>query len=287
MRPATLDRYRRDIELHILPELGTCRLNELTPKKVQQFLNALTISSKPTGRGRPKNQPVAAPLGARGVAHVRAVLRVALGQAEREELVGRNSAKLVTVPRQTKKQVEALTPDDARAILAAFTDHELEALVTVALATGLRQGELLGLMWGEVDRDAGTVRVVQQLQRIDYAYQIVETKTNNSRRTLSLPAVAVAALRAQRRRQNERRLLLGPDWNDTGLVFTTTSGGQLNGSSVTHRFQKQLKEAGIDRLTFHHLRHGAASLLPLADQFDDEHVRAHRACNAPRCGRQA
>src|SRR6185437_14376030 len=97
--------------------------------------------------------------GPRGVAHVRAVLRVALGQAMHEGLIGQNAAKLVTVPRQSKRKVAPLPPAEARVLLDAFKGHDLEALVTVALGTGLRQGELLGLGWEDVDLDARTVRV--------------------------------------------------------------------------------------------------------------------------------
>src|SRR5207249_1330071 len=91
--------------------------------------------------------------------------------------------------------------------------------------------------------------------------RLVRLKTEQSRRTLPLPVVAVEALRAQRVRQAERRLLLGPEWQDTGLVFTTARGAYLNGSAVTHRFQDHLRAKGLPVRSFHHLRHGAASLL--------------------------
>jgi integrase len=112
-----------------------------------------------------------------------------------------------------------------------------------------------------VDLERGSVRVERQLQRIAGAYQFVPLETVKSRRTLALPAVAVEALRRQKTRQTEARLAAGPAWQDTGLVFTTASGGPIHGSTVTHRFQHRLKEAGLPARRFHDLRHGAASLL--------------------------
>src|SRR5579884_1921675 len=234
VRRTTLLRYTADVENHIKPSLGKLKLRELTPERVQKFIAELS----------------AAGLSPRSVAHCRAVLRIALGQAEREGAIGRNVAKLVTLPRQTQKKVKALGPDEARALLDAFQGDEFEHLVTLALATGMRQGELLGLSWGDIDLDAGTVRVRKQLQRIEKAYELTELKTERSRRTLSLPAIAVAALRAQRTKQAEWRLLFGPEWQNTGLVFTTPTGRYLNGPSLTHRFQEKLKKAGIAPFPF-------------------------------------
>lgn len=245
VRPSTLRDYRGDLNRYIVPELGRLKLAEVTPQRVQAFLNGLAA------RG----------LGTESVRHVRAVLRVALGRAVREGLIGQNAARLVDTPRQARKQVAALTPDDARALLAAFTGHELEPLVTLALATGLRQGELLGLGWDDVDVDAGTLTVRRQLQRIDRAYRLTEPKSVNSRRTLVLPRVAVEALRAQRVRQAALRLRAGPFWEETARVFTTTAGGYVNASSVTHRFSACIAAASRPHLRFHDLRHGAAALL--------------------------
>lgn len=245
VRRTTHARYELDIRLHIKPSLGRLKLAEVTPQAVQTFIAELSAKG----------------LGPRSVANCRAVLRVALGQAEREGLIGQNAAKLVTLPRYTGKTVQALSPEAARALLTAFAGHALENVVTLALATGMRQGELLGLSWEDVDLEAGTLRVRRQLQRIDGAYALTELKTEKSRRTLSLPAVAVQALRAERAKQAESRLFLGPAWQDIGAVFTNAAGGYLNNSSTTHRFEQGLRRAGLDVIPFHDLRHGAASLL--------------------------
>ncbi len=246
VRPKTLKRYRLDIA-RIKKGLGSLRMAELTPAKVQTFIASLSDAG----------------LSPASVKHCRAVLRTALAQAEKEGVVGRNVAKLVTLPRDMHKPVTVISPEIARAILDAHKGDEFEPLVRLALATGLRQGELLGLKWEHVDLDAATLRVVHQLQRIDGAYVLTPPKSERSRRPLSLGSIAMEALRAQKLKQTERRLLLGPAWKDTGLVFTTADGGELAGSTVTHHFQATLRKAGITGVRFHDLRHGAATLLLL------------------------
>jgi integrase len=151
--------------------------------------------------------------------------------------------------------------DQARAILGAVRGDPLEALFTVALALGLRQGEALALRWEDVDLSRGAVSVAATLQRVNGALVRTEPKTRRSRRTLPLTSVAAEALRTHRVRQIEERLLAGDRWDDRGLVFTTSVGTPLDGVSVTHRFQKILERAGLPRYRFHDLRHGTASLL--------------------------
>jgi integrase len=119
----------------------------------------------------------------------------------------------------------------------------------------------LGLQWSDVDFAAGTLKVRRQLQRLDGTYVLTQLKTERSQRTLALGTLALDALRAQRERQTARRLLLGAAWEDSGQVFTTTRGGYLAGSTVTHHFAERLKKAGVPAMPFHNLRQGAASLL--------------------------
>jgi integrase len=212
-------------------------------------------------------------LGAKGlsrqtVAHVRAVLRTALSQAQRWELVSRNVAALADAPHVPDRQVEALSPDDARAVLAAVEGTRLDALVTLVLYTGLRQGEALGLRWSDVDLDAHLLTVRMALQRVfpregASRLELVEPKTRRSRRPVPFPPLVAEALRAQRARQAEDRLGAGPRWVDSlpGFVFTTHHGTPLDGRTVTVQFQAALARAGLPRRRFHELRHGYATLL--------------------------
>ncbi len=245
LRPSTLKSYESYVRLHIIPTLGHHRLTKLTPQDVQTFLNAKSATG----------------LSPRTVQYIRAILRRALGQAVKWGLVGRNVAALVDPPRSVRKLVEPLSADHARAFIAATASDRLGPLFHVAIASGLRQGELFGLRWQDVDLNAGTLTVRHAMQRVNGKPTFVEPKTALSQRTVTLPASAVAALRAQRTCQIENRLLAGSRWQDWGLVFSSTIGTPLEPSNVGHRLHKLLEGAGLPRQRFHDLRHCAASLL--------------------------
>lgn len=259
VRPSTFRRYGDMVRLHIAPELGAIRLSKLTPQHVQAFLNrkcgAPSASRTKVGRPTPRG------LSPRTVRHCHAVLRVALGQALRWGLVSRNVAALVSPPRVEHTEVQPFNPEEARHFLGAVQGDRLEALYTVALACGLRQGEALGLLWDDVDLDAGSLRVCHALQRVDGVLTLVEPKTARSRRNIALPALVVKALRAHRARQLQERLLAGQRWEDTGFVFTTTIGTPLDARNVQDGFKAVLARAKLRQQRFHDLRHGAASLL--------------------------
>jgi integrase len=138
--------------------------------------------------------------------------------------VRRNVATLVDRPRSRRVEVQPLTPQQARTLLAAARGERLEALYLVALAVGLRQGEALGRRWEDIDLDAGVLKVRVALQRVKGKLQLVEPKTTKSRRTIALPQAVVGALRAHRTRQLEERLREGARWQEMGLVFPSTIG---------------------------------------------------------------
>src|SRR5262249_46507331 len=145
--------------------------------------------------------------------YLRAILRRALGQALKWGLVNRNVATVVDPPSVPRPEMQALTPEQARAFLDAVRGDRLQVLYTVALSLGLRQGEALGLRWQDVDLEAGTRRVAVALQRINgQPPRLVEPKTKQSRRTLPIPPALAAHLRAHRIRQVEDRLLAGSNW---------------------------------------------------------------------------
>lgn len=245
IRPATYDSYACLVRMHLVPELGHVPLAKLTPQQVQALLN----------------RKLASGLAPRRVAMIRGVLRTALNQALRWGRVARNVATLVSPPRASHFEVRPLDPAQARAFLEAVRGDRLEALYTVALAIGLRQGEALGLRWDDVDLDAGVLHVRHALQRIDGRPQFVEPKSARSRRTIVLPNLVGDALRVHRVRQTEQRLAVGGEWEENGFVFTTAFGRPLNDSNVTHMFQRHLARAGLPRQRFHDLRHACASLL--------------------------
>jgi integrase len=247
LRPSTHRSYACVVRVHLVPGLGHHALARLTPQDVQRFLNGVAAAGRSP----------------RTVAICRAVLRQALGQAERWGLVTRNAARLAVPPRVPRRPVVPFDPDQARRFLRAIEGDRLEALYVVALSVGLRQGELLGLSWADVDLERGTVRVRQALQRVDGVLVLVEPKSATSHREVALPELARAALRAHRARTRVDRLAMGARWRDDprDLVFTSTIGTPLDGITVTRRFQRILRDAGLPHQRFHDLRHACASLL--------------------------
>ncbi|MDQ3407142.1 MAG: site-specific integrase, partial [Chloroflexota bacterium] len=148
----------------------------------------------------------------------------------------------------------------------------LRALWVTALATGLHQGELLALRWDDVDLDARTLRVRHTLARVDRKLELLEPKTERSRRSIVIPEVVVAALRAHRTRQRMERLVAGSRWMASDHVFATTIGTPIEAAAVTRAFRKALARAGLPHSRFHDLRHAAANFL-LAQGFTLEDVK--------------
>jgi len=245
LRPRTLLSYAQVVRLHILPPLGRVPLQKLSPQHVQTWLNDLQRSG----------------LSPRTCHYARAILRSALGQALRWGVVSRNVAALVEGPRVPKHEIRPLQPDQARALLDAVRVHRLGALFTVALALGLRQGEALGLKWDALDFTTGVLHVRAALQHVGKEWHLVEPKSERSRRSITLPRVAIVALRAHRVRQKKERLLAGSGWKETAFVFTTRTGTPIEPSNLTKEFKRVLKRAGVPEVRFHDLRHTAATFL--------------------------
>lgn len=245
VRPNTLKSYRDTVRLHIIPEIGRIALTRLSPQDVR----AMMTSRAKAGVAPPS------------VRYAVRVLRIALGDAMRMELVPRNVATLVKPPKVAKQEMTMLTPAQATALLEAATEDRMEAVYAVAVTTGMRQGEVLGLLWDDVDLDAARVTVRYQLQRVGGALVRAPLKTGGSRRTLALPGVTVAAFKRQRARQKEARLIAGSRWQETGYVFTSSIGTPLDARNVVRHFHAALDRAGLPRMRFHSLRHSAASFL--------------------------
>jgi integrase len=245
LAPKSYAAYEMYLRRHVVPELGRVRLADLTPEHVQNLL------TRKLDEG----------LAPQSVVHIRGVLRRALGRAVRFGLVARNVAALTDPPRVQRHDVAAMGAEQARAFLDAIRGERLEGLYLLALTTGMRQGELLGLRWQDVDLDNGELRVVHALQRVEGILRLVQPKTAKSRRSVTLPAMTVEALRRHHGQQAEVRLSAGANWTDTSFVFCTSTGRPLEPRNVTRSFQRFLKRAGLPRMRFHDLRHSFATLL--------------------------
>lgn len=243
-RPATLDRYRSVVEIHLRPALGRVGLRKLTPRDVQRYLTSLAGTRSPGT-----------------VAKVHAVLRSALSDAARFDLVERNVAKLVKVPSGQADERRVPTPEEIRQLLDAAAADRLSDAIVVALSLGVRRGELLGLRWEDVDLPGRTVHVARAVQRSGGELRVVEPKTRRSRRRLPLPLAAVQAFERQGAVQARERLAAGSAWDDQGWVFPSTIGTPLEPRNLERTFTRVRERAGLPWLHLHDLRHACGSYL--------------------------
>jgi integrase len=253
VRPTTYRSYEQLIRVHLVPALGHIPLQKLSPAHLQAFYSDRLARGRADGTGG---------LAPRTVRYLHSIVREALAQAVRWQLVARNVADATEPPRAVRPHVQTWDTAQLRRFLTFAQDDEHYGPVwLVAVATGLRRGEVLGLRWEDVDLERGRLHIRRSLVEIGSALHIQEPKTESSRRVLPVPAEVVAALRAHRARQAEHRLRLGPAWQDHGLVFTTASGGPIAPRNLLRRFKALAEAAGLPPIPFHGLRHAHATAL--------------------------
>ena len=247
VKATTYRTYESQIRNHIVPALGKLKLSRLTPAHLQAL-----YAAKLRGGKKPA-----------GVRQMHAILHKALEQAVRFNLIPTNPASKVDPPKVRQEEITPLTAEHANKLLDVIRNEgdPFEALYFLALTTGLRIGELLGLKWTDIDLDAHRLRVSRQLQRSQEGLIFTEPKVA-SRRTVDLPARTVEVLKRHRKRQLEGKLTVGGAYQDNALVFTATLGTPLGPEKVTQRsFKPLLKRAGLPEIRFHDLRHTFATLL--------------------------
>jgi integrase len=246
LRAATVRRYRDLARLHITGVVGNLKLGKLSPGDVQRlYADRLAAGLSPTS-----------------VRHVHGLLHRALGDAVRWGLLPRNVTDSVDPPRRSTPEAKTWDAGQVARVLTAATGDDLEALWRLAVLTGMRRGELLGLRWADVDLDAGALSVRRTMSRGGSSQlEGGEPKTASGKRRVALPASVVESLRRHRVRQLEYRLKAGPAFEDRGLVFANETGGPLHPNSLAIRFRKLIAAAGVPAIRFHDLRHTCATLL--------------------------
>ena len=246
--PNTVAHQRWVIESHLRPAFGKTRLTALTPHDVNIFL------AERAQQGFAKSS----------VVRFRVVLGQALRLAEVENWVQRNVAKLSDIPAIAETDGRSMTEHQARVLLTALEREPLGATFVLMLTMGLRLGEATGLAWDNINTDTDVLQIRQTVKREPGGLRLGGTKTPKSRRTLAMPTVASAAIRRRRFIQNQERLLAGPAWHDTGLVFTTAVGTLIDPKNLRRTFNRITADAGLGHWTPTELRHSAVSLLSAA-----------------------
>lgn len=249
LKASAYRRYRTNLQYHILPALGRTRLSKLTAQQVQIFYT----------------EKLSTGLSASTVLNLHTVLHSALKEAVQLGLVQRNVTDMVQKPRRRRTKTVTLTESQVQTFLSTIRGDRFEALYVLALSTGMREGELLGLSWGDIDLARATLEITVSLQESDGPVRRVldEPKTPHSRRRISLSKTAVHALLRHRERQ-ERERDRGRELRDPSfdLVFPNLLGRPLHPSYLLRkRFRPLLKKSGLPSIRFHDLRHTAATLL--------------------------
>lgn len=247
-RPRTVELYETTIRLHIAPYLGKKPLTKLTPMDVQEAVNQLQQDGCPP----------------RTIHKMRQVLSSALSRAEKEELVFRNVARLVDLPHYERKAIRPWTAEQASLFLQAAAGHRWEIGYQLLLLYGMRRGEVLGLRWGDIDFIRGEIHVEQQLQRIAGQLRLGPVKTTAGRRVLPLlPSIREPLLRLAAERGVHLALDDDPSRSPAAdhLVLLTTEGTPVEPGNFARTFHQLHEQVGLPRITVHHTRHTAATLL--------------------------
>jgi integrase len=232
--------------VHIRPALGNLKLKNVTPAHVRGlYREKLEVGRSP-----------------RTVQYIHVTLHKALKQAVADGLIPRNATEAVKPPQVRKEEIRPLTAEQVKVLFEDVRDDRLESLYILAVHTGLRQGELLGLKWGDVDLEAGTLQVRRTLTTAKGGPVLSAPKTKGSRRTVKLSPTALEALRSHLARQLEEIDRVGSLWREKGLIFAAEVGEPLRRQYVTaRRFKPLLRRAGLPEIRFHDLRHTCATLL--------------------------
>ena len=265
VKDSTKEQYRHNITTNITPYLGATRLQELSPHMIQSVYNALlkphSIQIKDKETGKPIKKGLA-PLSPKSIRNIHGTLHKALKQALLLGYIRSNPADAVVLPRVEKHEVNFLHDESIPALLEAIKGHRFESVYRVALFTGLRQGEILGLTWGAVDFEAGVLRIDKQLQGFVMSgdFSLVSPKNGRTRRVQVTPYV-LGILKQERQKQRLNRVKAGRAWeNDLGLVFTDGLGRPLSRRTIYSNFKRIVASIGLPETRFHDLRHTFAML---------------------------
>lgn len=242
--------YEKNLRLHILPALGSRRLTDLTHREVQRFASSLWAG----GKG----------LAPKTVHTVFGTLHALLTAAQRDEILQRNVADFCSLPRVTQTRAKAITSAELNQFLDLIRKDEFYYLFFLDIFSGMRQSEILGLRWADIDWNRNSLVVRKQLQQKckkgDYSYTLIDPKENKQRRII-LAETAMLTLQKQRTKQQRQRLAAGPLWNNPfDLVFTNEFGRALNHQTVYKHLKRLLRSCGMGDYTFHSLRHSFATI---------------------------
>lgn len=246
LRQSSWTHYNQVSRQYVLPLIGEIRLRELRPDQIQGLYNRLLAQ----GIGIPTIQKI------------HTVLHSAFSHAVKTGLLTRNPASPAMPPKSPPREMKIYDENQVSQMLLAARGHRWEALYHLAVTTGMRQMELLGLKWTDLDWIKQTIRIERQLVRPDgEGVKFTSPKTKAGRRVVALGSQVLGNLRGRYDRQHLERQSAEDSWEEYGLVFTTKSGRPIHPRNLLRSFKQLLRDAGLPETRFHDLRHTSASLM--------------------------
>jgi integrase len=243
---STWRQYEQLIGMYIIPNLGEIKVRDLRPDNVQAFYNRLFDGE----------------VGVYTIRKIHITLHSALQQAVKTGMIGRNPASFVQPPKEPSSEMAILNESQVSQLLIAAQGSRLEALIHLAVISGMRQMELLGLKWNDLDWIKQSLRIERQLLKPDgEGVQFSSPKTRYGKRSISLGAKTIETLRKHYEQQRAEQRKAGEAWKEFGLIFTTQHGTPINPRNLLRDYKKLLHAAGLPPIRFHDLRHTCASIL--------------------------
>ena len=243
--PTTYRRYESLMRRHVLPALGQLKIREITKNHINSFIEMMDEAGQ----------------SARSCQQTRALLSAAFKRAVQDDLLATNPVTHSRGVKVDTPQIHPLTLEEVKILLTTNPEPYEHARVRISVLYGLRQGEALGLQWGDIDLEKGEMFIWRQLQRVRGVFTFTKLKSKYSIRTLKLDQQTISVLRVHKSAQNILRLAYGEKWDDNNLVFPGSHGQPMNSQTDYRHWHYALTKAGLPLKRLHDARHTAATLL--------------------------